>query len=36
MLKRKMIHIAMFSFRFPNYICMHLENLTSDNAKMTN
>ena len=31
-----MIHIAMFSFRFPNYICMHLENLTSDNAKMTN
>ena len=26
----------MFSFRFPNYICMHLENLTSDNAKMTN
>ena len=36
MLKRKMIHIAMFSFRFPNYICMHLENSTSDNAKMTN
>ena len=30
-----MIHIAMFSFRFPIYICMHLENLSSDNAKIT-
>ena len=35
-LKRKMIHIEMFSFRFPNYVCMHLENSISDNAKMTN